>query len=157
MATRGYLGIGIAGASGSGGGFWPEEPAGSRLHRAWQARWPGVPAEAGESPGWRAQHAADSTADRAAAFRANNGHAGWRKPPLKYWLLGNSALGNVVGEAPRRSGAPWACTYRLALWPDSGRSSGHVAAGVTGGVSIHEVPLDPELPISTSPLMLARV
>jgi hypothetical protein len=33
----------------------------------------------------------------------------------------------------------------------------NVAAGVTGGVSIHMIPLDPSEPISTVPLLLAEV
>ena len=33
----GHLGIGIAGVSGSGGGFWPDEPTDPVSNRAWQA------------------------------------------------------------------------------------------------------------------------
>ncbi len=32
-----YAGLGIAGVSGSGGGFWPDEPADPVSNRAWQA------------------------------------------------------------------------------------------------------------------------
>ncbi|MEZ4529868.1 MAG: metallophosphoesterase [Thermomicrobiales bacterium] len=151
-----YLGIGIAGVSGSGGGFWPEEPADPVSNRAWQALAVRARREANRLDGALSTlqtrrriallHFAPTTATLVG------------EPPLKYWLLGNSALGNVVEKhrvdlvlhGHAHIGSPYGQT-------PGGVPVFNVAAGVTGGVSIHEVPLDPELPISTSPLMLARV
>ena len=80
------------------------------------------------------------------------------EPPIKYWLLGNSSLGNVVEKhhvdlvlhGHSHIGSPFGLT-------PGGVPVFNVAAGVTGGVSIHTIPMDPNEPVSTTPLMLAHV
>lgn len=148
--------LGIAGVSGSGGGFWPDEPEDPISNRAWQALAVRARREAA-----RLDRALTnlSTERRIALLHfAPTISTLLGEPPLKYWLLGNAALGQVV-EKHR---------VDLVLHGHShvgtafGRTPGgipvfNVAAGVTGGVTIHEISLDPSVPISTTPSMLAHV
>lgn len=150
-----YLGVGIAGVSGSGGGFWPDDPADPVSNRAWQALSVRARREAA-----RLDEALSrlQTARRIALLHfAPTTSTLVGEPPMKYWLLGNSALGQVVEKhhvdlvlhGHSHIGSPYGLT-------PGGVPVFNVAAGVTGGVSIHTIPLDPRLPISTSPLMLAH-
>ena len=150
-----YMGIGIAGVSGSGGGFWPEEEADPVSNRAWQALAVRARREAARLDSALEQL---STQRRIAVLHfAPTISTLVGEPPLKYWLLGNSALGQVVEKhkvdlvlhGHAHIGSPFGLT-------PGGVPVFNVAAGVTGGVSIHEIPLDPTRPISTSPLMLAH-
>lgn len=152
-ATWEYMGIGIAGVSGSGGGFWPEEPD-PVSNRAWQALAVRARREASRLDTALNQL---STQRRIALLHfAPTISTLVGEPPLKYWLLGNSALGHVVEKhnvdlvlhGHAHIGSPFGLT-------PGGVPVFNVAAGVTGGVSIHEIPIDPDRPISTSPLMLA--
>lgn len=151
-----YRGIGIAGVSGSGGGFWPEEPTDPISNRAWQAL------------AIRARREAARLDDALGSLQTQRKVALLHfapttstligEPPLKYWLLGNSALGQVVEKhhvdlvlhGHAHIGTPYGLT-------PAGVPVFNAAAGVTGGVTIHEVPLDPTLPISITPLMMANV
>jgi Icc-related predicted phosphoesterase len=151
-----YMGVGIAGVSGSGGGFWPEERTDPVSNRAWQALAVRARREAAMLDGALGQletqrriallHFAPTTATLIG------------EPPLKYWLLGNSALGQVVEKhkvdlvlhGHAHIGSPYGLT-------PGGVPVFNVAAGVMGGVSLHEIPLDPSLPISNSPLIVAHV
>ncbi len=151
-----YMGIGIAGVSGSGGGFWPDEPTDPVSNRAWQAL------------AIRARREATRLDEALASLQTQRKIALLHfapttstlvgEPPLKYWLLGNSALGHVVEKhhvdlvlhGHSHIGSPYGLT-------PAGVPVFNVAAGVTGGVTIHEIPLDTTLPISTTPLMMANV
>ncbi|MCA9859513.1 MAG: metallophosphoesterase [Thermomicrobiales bacterium] len=151
-----YMGLGIAGVSGSGGGFWPDEPEDPVSNRAWQAL------------AVRARREA-ARLDRALSTLATQRRLAMLhfspttstlvgEPPVKYWLLGNSALGHIV----EKHQVDMVIHGHSHIGSPVGETPGgvpvfNVAAGVTGGVSIHTIPLDPTLPISTSPLMLARV
>lgn len=155
-ATWEYQGIGIAGVSGSGGGFWPDEPQDPVSNRAWQAL------------AVRARREASRLDDALGNLSTNRKLALLHfapttstlvgEPPIKYWLLGNSALGHVVEKhhvdlvlhGHSHVGSPYGLT-------PGGVPVFNVAAGVTGGVSIHTIPLDPDAPISASPMMLAQV
>jgi Icc-related predicted phosphoesterase len=150
-----YMGLGIAGVSGSGGGFWPEEPEDPVSNRAWQALAVRARREAARLD--TALSRLHSRRRVALLHFAPTTSTLVGEPPLKYWLLGNSALGQVVEKH----------NVDLVLHGHShvGSPVGHtphgvpvfnVAAGVTGGVSIHSIPLDQDIPISTEPLMLAR-
>lgn len=150
-----FQGLGIAGVSGSGGGFWPEEPEDPVSNRAWQALSVRARREA-----TRLDDALEqlSTERRLALLHfAPTTSTLVGEPPIKYWLLGNSSLGHVVDKhhvdlvlhGHSHIGSPVGFT-------PGGVPVFNVAAGVTGGVSIHTIPLDPTQPISTSPLMLAQ-
>lgn len=151
-----HMGVGIAGVSGSGGGFWPEEPEDPVSNRAWQALAVRARREAARLDDALSQL---DTARRIALLHfAPTTSTLVGEPPLKYWLLGNSALGQVVEKhrvdmvlhGHAHVGSPYGQT-------PGGVPVFNVAASVTGGVSIHEIPLDPTLPISSSPRMLAQV
>jgi Icc-related predicted phosphoesterase len=150
-----YRDVGIAGVSGSGGGFWPVEPEDPVSNRAWQALAVRARREAA-----RLDTALSSlnTQRRIALLHfAPTTSTLVGEPPLKYWLLGNSALGHVVEKhkvdlalhGHAHIGSPYGTT-------PGGIPVFNVAAGVTGGVSIHRIPLDPSEPISTSPLLMAH-
>lgn len=150
-----YNGIGIAGVSGSGGGFWPEEKTDPVSNRAWQALAVRARREAA-----RLDDALNSlsTERRLALLHFSPTTSTLvGEPPMKYWLLGNSALGQVVEKhkvdlvlhGHAHIGSPFGHT-------PGGVPVLNVAAGVTGGVSICQIPLDPGLPISTAPLVMAR-
>lgn len=145
-----FGGLGIAGVSGSGGGFWPDEPADPVSNRAWQALAIRARREAA-----RLDEALSrlSTRRRLALLHfAPTTSTLIGEPPLKYWLLGNSTLGHVVEKhrvdlvlhGHSHIGSPFGRT-------PGGVPVFNVAAGVTGGVTIHTIPLDPALPIPTSP------
>jgi len=151
-----YHGVGIAGVSGSGGGFWPEEPIDPVSNRAWQALSVRARREAGLLD---AALSKLQTPRRIALLHfAPTTSTLIGEPPLKYWLLGNSALGQVVEKhnvdlvlhGHAHIGSPYGLT-------PGGVPVFNVSARVMGGVSIHEVPLDPSRPISTSPLVMAYV
>ena len=151
-----FAGLGIAGVSGSGGGFWPDEPNDPVSNRAWQALAVRARREAGRLDDALATL---GTQRRLALLHfAPTTSTLVGEPPIKYWLLGNSALGQVVDKhgvdlvlhGHSHVGSPFGLT-------PGGVPVFNVAAGVTGGVSIHTIPLDPAIAISTSPLMLAHV
>lgn len=149
-----YRGIGIAGVSGSGGGFWPDEPADPVSNRAWQALSVRARREAVRLD--EALSLLETRRRIALLHFAPTISTLVGEPPLKYWLLGNSALGHVVEKhqvdlvlhGHAHIGTPFGFT-------PGGVPVFNVAAAVTGGVSIHTIPLDPTIPISVSPLMLA--
>lgn len=151
-----FQGIGIAGVSGSGGGFWPDEPEDPVSNRAWQAL--AVRARREASRLDDALNQLDTTRKLALLHFAPTTSTLVGEPPIKYWLLGNSALGHVVDKhrvdlvlhGHSHIGTPFGLT-------PGGVPVFNVAAGVTGGVSIHTIPLDPSQAISTAPLMLAQV
>lgn len=140
-------GIGIAGVSGSGGGFWPEEPEDPVSNRAWQALAVRARREANRLDSALSQ----LTTERRIALLhfAPTTTTLQGEPPLKYWLLGNSALGHVVEKhqvdlvlhGHSHIGSPYGET-------PGGIPVFNVAAGVTGGVSLLTVPLDPSQPVS---------
>ena len=145
-----YRGLGIAGVSGSGGGFWPDEPEDPVSNRAWQALAVRARREATRLDEALARL---STTRRLALLHfAPTTATLIGEPPLKYWLLGNSALGHVVEKhqvdlvlhGHSHIGSPFGLT-------PGGVPVFNVAAGVTGGVTIHTIPLDPAAPIPTSP------
>jgi Icc-related predicted phosphoesterase len=150
-----YMGVGIAGVSGSGGGFWPEEKADPVSNRAWQALAVRARREAARLDD--ALKRLDTQRRIALLHFAPTTSTLVGEPPLKYWLLGNSALGHVVEKhnvdlvlhGHAHIGSPYGLT-------PGGVPVFNVAAGVTGGVSIHEIPLDPDRPISTTPLVMAH-
>jgi Icc-related predicted phosphoesterase len=150
-----YMGVGFAGVSGSGGGFWPVEPEDPISNRAWQAL--AIRARREASRLDAALSRLQSRRRVALLHFAPTTSTLVGEPPLKYWLLGNSALGQVVEKhkvdlvlhGHAHIGSPVGFTPH-------GVPVFNVAAGVTGGVSIHSIPLDPAVPISTEPLMLAR-
>jgi Icc-related predicted phosphoesterase len=150
-----FGGIGIAGVSGSGGGFWPDERADPVSNRAWQA----LAVRARREAARLDEALARLTTPRRVALLhfAPTTSTLVGEPPLKYWLLGNSALGHVV-DAHRvdlvlhghsHIGSPFGLT-------PGGVPVFNVAAGVTGGVSIHTVPLDRSASISTEPLFASH-
>jgi Icc-related predicted phosphoesterase len=151
-----FAGLGIAGVSGSGGGFWPDEPVDPVSNRAWQALAVRARREANRLDD--ALATLDTQRRLALLHFAPTTSTLVGEPPIKYWLLGNSALGQVVDKhgvdmvlhGHSHIGSPFGMT-------PGGVPVFNVAAGVTGGVSIHTIPLDPTIPISTSPLMLAHV
>jgi Icc-related predicted phosphoesterase len=151
-----FQGLGIAGVSGSGGGFWPDEPEDPVSNRAWQALAVRARREATRLDDALAQ--LSTTRKLALLHFAPTTSTLVGEPPIKYWLLGNSALGHVVEKhhvdlvlhGHSHIGSPYGLT-------PGGVPVFNVAAGVTGGVSIHRIPLDPAEPISTSPLLLAHV
>ncbi len=151
-----YMGIGIAGVSGSGGGFWPDEPTDPVSNRAWQAL--AIRARREASRLDEALGSLNTQRKIALLHFAPTTSTLVGEPPLKYWLLGNSALGHVVEKhnvdlvlhGHAHIGSPYGLT-------PAGVPVFNVAAGVTGGVTIHEIPLDPTLPISITPLMMANV
>lgn len=151
-----FDGLGIAGVSGSGGGFWPEEPEDPVSNRAWQALAVRARREAARLDDALGQL---QTRRRLAMIHfAPTTSTLIGEPPIKYWLLGNSSLGNVVEKhhvdlvlhGHSHIGSPFGLT-------PGGVPVFNVAAGVTGGVSIHTIPMDPNEPVSTTPLMLAHV
>lgn len=153
-ATWEYMGIGVAGVSGSGGGFWPDESADPVSNRAWQALAVRARREAA-----RLDEALSrlTTSRRIALLHfAPTTSTLIGEPPIKYWLLGNSALGHVVEKhqvdlvlhGHSHIGSPFGLT-------PGGIPVFNTAAGVTGGVSILNIPLDANAPIPTQPLMLA--
>lgn len=150
-----YMGIGIAGVSGSGGGFWPEELTDPVSNRAWQALAVRARREAARLDD--ALSRLDTSRRIALLHFAPTTSTLVGEPPLKYWLLGNSALGNVVEKhnvdlvlhGHSHIGSPYGLT-------PGGVPVFNVAAGVTGGVTVHEIPLDKSLPISTTPLVVAN-
>jgi Icc-related predicted phosphoesterase len=151
-----YKGVGIAGVSGSGGGFWPEESADPVSNRAWQALAVRARREAARLDD--ALGMLDTQRRIALLHFAPTTSTLVGEPPLKYWLLGNSALGQVV----EKHNVDLVLHGHAHIGSPYGRTPGgvpvfNVAAGVTGGVSIHEIPLDPLLPISTSSLVMAHV
>ncbi len=150
-----FRGLGIAGVSGSGGGFWPDEPEDPISNRAWQALAVRARREATRLDDALAQL---TTQRRIALLHfAPTTSTLIGEPPLKYWLLGNSALGHVVEKhrvdlvlhGHSHIGSPYGLT-------PGGIPVFNVAAGVTGGVTVHEIPLDPALPISDSPEFVCR-
>lgn len=148
--------LGIAGVSGSGGGFWPDEPEDPVSNRAWQALSVRARREATRLD--EALAHLDTPRRLAMIHFAPTTSTLVGEPPIKYWLLGNSSLGHVVEKnqvdlvlhGHSHIGSPFGLT-------PGGVPVFNVAAGVTGGVSIHTIPIDPSEPISTSPLMLAQL
>ncbi len=151
-----FRGLGIAGVSGSGGGFWPDEPEDPVSNRAWQALAVRARREATRLDDALSQLSTDRKLALLHFAPTTSTLVG--EPPIKYWLLGNSALGHVVEKhqvdlvlhGHSHIGSPYGRT-------PGGVPVFNVAAGVTGGVSIHTIPLDPAEPISNAPLMLAEV
>ncbi len=149
-----YEGLGIAGVSGSGGGFWPDEPADPISNRAWQALAVRARREANRLDDALSQLKTDRRIALLHFAPTTSTLVG--EPPMKYWLLGNSALGHVVEKhrvdlvlhGHSHIGSPIGQT-------PGGIPVFNVAASVTGGVTIHTIPLDPSLPISTTPLLVA--
>lgn len=150
-----YEGIGIAGVSGSGGGFWPDEPEDPVSNRAWQAL--SVRAHREASRLDAALSTLDTPRRIALLHFAPTTSTLVGEPPIKYWLLGNSSLGHVIEKhhvdlalhGHSHVGSPYGLT-------PGGVPVYNVAAGVTGGVTILSVPLDPIVPVSTEPLALAQ-
>jgi Icc-related predicted phosphoesterase len=151
-----FEGLGIAGVSGSGGGFWPDEPVDPVSNRAWQALAVRARREAMRLD--EALARLDTRRRLALLHFAPTTSTLVGEPPVKYWLLGNSALGHVVEKhhvdlvlhGHSHIGSPFGFT-------PGGVPVFNVAAGVTGGVSIHTIPLDPTRAISTTPFLLAQV
>lgn len=144
-----FQGLGIAGVSGSGGGFWPDEPEDPVSNRAWQALSVRAHREANRLD--EALSQLTTIRKMALLHFAPTTSTLLGEPPLKYWLLGNSALGHVVDKQQvdlvlhghSHIGSPYGLT-------PGGVPVFNVAAGVTGGVSLLTIPLDPALPISST-------
>jgi Icc-related predicted phosphoesterase len=130
--------VGFAGVSGSGGGFWPDDFSDPVSNRAWQAM------------AFRARREAQrlddaltslSTPTKVAVLHfAPTTSTLLGEPRLKYWLLGNSVLGNVVD----RHQVDLVIHGHSHLGTLEGTTLGgtpvrNVSIGVTGGLIIHEL------------------
>lgn len=133
--------IGIAGVGGYGGGFWPDETpdhVGARLSKA-----VGVRARREALRLEQALSALDRTAPDARLallHYAPTVSTLGDEPPRKYWMLGNSLLGNVVDQHH----VDLVIHGHAHLGNERGMTRGgvpvrNVAAHVTGGVAIYEL------------------
>jgi len=136
-----YGRVGFAGVSGSGGGFWPDDLSDPVSNRAWQAM-----AVRARREAERLDEALSSlsTPTKVAVLHfAPTTSTLLGEPRLKYWLLGNSVLGNVVD----RHQVDLVLHGHSHLGTFEGTTFGgtpvrNVSVGVTGGLMIHE--LNPE-------------
>ena len=133
--------IGIAGVGGYGGGFWPDETpevVGARLSKA-----VGVRARREALRLKQALSALDRTAPDARLalmHYAPTVSTLGDEPPRKYWMLGNSLLGNVIDQHH----VDLVIHGHAHLGNEHGQTRGgvpvrNVAAHVTGGVAIYEL------------------